>query len=248
MLTDIQPAVAGGPLLLALLREHLPMTHRPLSRGEPLFDAGDPFSCLSMVTAGSFKTLGMGHGGRSRVAMLHLPGDWLGFEGIADGTHAWRTEALDNAQVASIVYADVLHATLTHPQLLRQLHAQMGHEMERHRLERVNLRGLATETRVARFLLRWIEHCEVQRCDGPLIAHLPLSRAEMGELLGMTVESASRAMSRLVRDGVIDFSVGCHRDIHVRSLAALKALAYPEHPAAPLPLAASLAAVSCLRT
>jgi CRP/FNR family transcriptional regulator len=222
----------GESLLSALLSQRVNVTNRTLHRGETLFNAGDPFSVLHVVTAGSFKTVCSGPLGEERMAALHLPNDWLGFEGIASGRHAWRAEALSHARVSSVVYEDLMRAACEHPELLRRLHAEMGHEMEQGRLQKTELRGQATDARICRFLLRWVERCEPPVRDAAVVAHLPLARSEIGELLGMTVESASRAVSRLVRDGVIEFSEGNHRDIRIRNMAALRALAQqPAHTA-----------------
>jgi CRP/FNR family transcriptional regulator, anaerobic regulatory protein len=222
-------ASPGESLLSALLREHVSLTSRTLQRGEILFDSGDPFSALHVVSAGSFKSLSMAPQGQQRIGALHLPHDWLGFEGIASGRHGWRAEALAPARVSSVVYEDLLRAAGVHPHLLRRLHAEMGREMEQGRLQKTELRGQPTETRICRFLLRWIDRCEIADCHGAVVAHLPLARAEIGELLGMTVESVSRAMSRLLRGGVIEFPEGKHRDIRVLNMAALRALAQPAH-------------------
>jgi len=211
--------------LLASLHGRVPVTPRHVRAGEVVYRAGTPFNILFAVTAGALKTTRHCLDGRDRLASLHLAPDWLGFDGIVDNSYAWQATALTDADLACINYQELLNAARTAPALLQQLHAEMGHEMARHRELAISWRRLAVNERVGRFLLDWIVRSRAgEDPGGEVTVSLPLSRAEIGDLLGMTVESVSRALSHLVHEGVISFADTARRSIHVPDPKALRSV------------------------
>ena len=81
---------------------------------------------------------------------------------------------------------------------------------------------LPAAARVAEFLLYWAESLDRrgQRTDH---ITLRMTRAEIGNYLGMTLETVSRALSRLARGDVIRFNEKGRRDIHIPRVEALTA-------------------------
>jgi len=222
-----RPAVRGDDArsspLLSLLRDRVQVTERLVHAGDVVYRAGSPFTTLFVVTRGALKTTRDCFDGRSRVAALHLAPDWLGFDGIANGTCEWGATALSEASLACIDYGELLNALRAWPSLLQALHAEMGRDMARHRQVTTTWRRLPVHERVGRFLLDWIERSNPGEVGPRVAVTLPLARADIGELLGMTVESVSRALSHLKHEGLIGFSDAARRCIQVLDLPALRA-------------------------
>jgi CRP/FNR family transcriptional regulator, anaerobic regulatory protein len=101
------------------------------------------------------------------------------------------------------------------------MHAAMSRELTRERDAMLSMCTLPAVARVAEFLCQWAEALSSRglRCDQ---IHLRMSRAEIGNHLGMKLETVSRALSRLAQDGLIDFREAGRRDVHIPDLALLQ--------------------------
>lgn len=209
--------------LLTLLRDRVQVTQRLVHAGDVVYASGSPFTTLFVVTSGALKTTRDCLDGRTRVAALHLSPDWLGFDGIAGGAYEWSAIALCDTQLARIDYDELLNALRAWPSLLQALHAEMGREMARHRQVATAWRRLPVTERMGRFLLDLIERSHPGDSGTRVAVNLPLARHDIAELMGMTVESVSRALSHLKHEGLIGFSDAAHRCIEVLHLPALQA-------------------------
>lgn len=205
---------------LALIESHVPQQRRMLRPGDPVYRAGDAFGCLHVLHSGLVKVVSSAADGRNQVVALHFKGDWLGFDGIANGRYACDTVTLDIGEVWALDYQALMQACRSHLPLLQVLHAEMSRTITRARDVLLSRCTLPAAARVAEFLLHWAESLDGrgQRTDH---ITLRMSRAEIGNYLGMTLESVSRALSGLVRHGVIGFTGKGRREIVVPDLRAL---------------------------
>ena len=205
---------------LALLESHAPISRRVYEAGEHVFHAVDRFERLYVVNAGLCKTVAVSQDGREQVAAVHFKGDWMGLGGIAAGHYGCDAVAMDTSEVWSIDYRSLLEACGRAPDLLVALHLAMSRELLREQASTLALCTLPADARVAEFLRWWVSELEERglRTDS---VRLPMSRAEIGNYLGMTLESVSRAFSRLARRDLIRFADRGRRDIVIPALAAL---------------------------
>ena len=79
---------------------------------------------------------------------------------------------------------------------------------------------LPADARVADFLLQWAYSLAERGLRTDQI-NVHMTRADIGNYLGLTLESVSRALSRLARNGVIEFNEKGRRDISIPNLTAL---------------------------
>ncbi|MDE2148064.1 MAG: helix-turn-helix domain-containing protein [Burkholderiales bacterium] len=221
------PAVRGAPAAarqridrtLELL-QRVPLTRRLLHAGEPVFRAGDALACLHVIHFGCVKTVNMSADGREQVAGLYFKGDWLGLDSIAAGRQGCDAVALDLTEVWAIPYAALLEAGAGEPALLELLHTAMSRELSRDRDAMLSLCTLPADARVADFLRGWAEALAERGLRTDQIT-IHMTRAEIGNYLGMKLETVSRALSRLAREKVIAFSETGRRDLHIPDVAAL---------------------------
>ena len=108
------------------------------------------------------------------------------------------------------------------PLLLQRLHEAMSREIAHDRDSLMSVCTLPAAARVADFLRYWAESLANRGLRTDLFT-LRMTRAEIGNYLGMTLESVSRALSRLARDGVIAFTGKGRRDLRIPDVAALSA-------------------------
>jgi CRP/FNR family transcriptional regulator, anaerobic regulatory protein len=207
---------------LALLERLLAPQRRLVHAGELIYQAGERFSQLHILNAGFFKIVTLSPDGREQVVGLKFRGDWLGFDGIAGGCHSCDAVAMDTGEVWTVRYEALLAACAEHRELLTVLHEAMSREIAHDRDSLMSVCTLPADARVAEFLRYWAESLarRGQRTDE--IA-LRMTRAEIGNYLGMTLETVSRALSRLARDKVIGFASKGRRDVQIPDVGALSA-------------------------
>jgi CRP/FNR family transcriptional regulator len=188
---------------LKLLSECLAPRRRVVHAGDVVYSAGERFEALYVLNSGFFKMVNLAADGREQVVSLKFRGDWLGFDGIAASAYSCDAVAMDTGEVWVIRYDELLAASVAHPALLWALHAAMS-------------------ARVAEFLRSWADSLAKSGLRSDQIT-LRLTRAEIGNYLGMTLETVSRALSRLARDEVIEFAEKGRRDIRIPDVDALSA-------------------------
>ncbi|RZA18741.1 MAG: cyclic nucleotide-binding domain-containing protein [Lysobacteraceae bacterium] len=207
---------------LRLLQDHAFITRRIVHAGENVYQAGERFSSLHVINSGFFKTINLAPDGREQVVGLHFKGDWLGFDGIAGGQYGCDAVALDTGEVWTVRYDALLAACTTHAPLLGLLHEAMSREITRDRDSLLSLCSLSADARVADFLRYWAESMGQRGLRNDQIT-LRMTRAEIGNYLGMTLETVSRALSRLSREQLIAFPERGRREVQIPDVDALSA-------------------------
>ena len=206
--------------MLQLLQHSVPIQRRIVRAGDTVYQVGQQFGCLYVVSSGFFKMLNLSGEGREQVVGLHFKGDWLGLDGIATAQYGCDAVAMDTGEVWAIRYDALLQAAIRTPALLTALHEAMSRELTRDHDSMLSLCTLPADARVAGFLRYWADAL-AQRGLRTDQFTLRMTRAEIGNYLGMTLESVSRALSRMARGDVIRFTEKGRRDIHSPQVEAL---------------------------
>jgi CRP/FNR family transcriptional regulator len=208
--------------MLALVAERVPLQRRVVHAGDAVHRCGDRFTHLYLLNTGCCKIVNSAADGRAQVVGLVFRGDWLGFDGIAGERYRCDAVALDTGEVWAVRYDDLLAACAAHPPLMGVLHAEMSRVMGRDRDALMALTTLSADARVAEFL-RLMADALAQRGLRTDQITLRMTRAEIGNYLGLTLESVSRALSRLARQHLIGFADGARREIRIPDVDALAA-------------------------
>ena len=205
---------------LKLLGAALTPQRRLVHAGERLYQAGERFGNLYILNSGFVKTVTVAPDGREQVIGLKFRGDWLGFDGIAGGAYACEAIAMDTGEVWIVRYDALLAACAGQPKLLTVLHEAMSREIVRDGDSMMSVCTLPADARVAEFLRHWAEALARRGLRTDQIA-LRMTRAEIGNYLGMTLETVSRALSKLARANLIGFASKGRRDVQIPSVEAL---------------------------
>ena len=207
---------------LKLLGDVLQPQKRIVRAGDLLYRAGERFDCLHVLNSGMVKVVKLTADGREQVVALKFRGDWLGLDGIARGTFGCDGIAMDTGEVWSFRYDKLLESCGRHPTLLTALHGAMSLEIARERDSLMSVCTLPADARVADFLRFIADSLATRGLRNDQIT-LRMTRAEIGNFLGLTLESVSRALSRLARDKLIAFVEKGRRDVQIPDLQALSA-------------------------
>jgi CRP/FNR family nitrogen fixation transcriptional regulator len=156
--------------------------------GSEIYGQGEKAKCLYQVEFGAVRVYRLLADGRRQISAFYLAGETFGFE--ADAVHHFFADALVATGIRVIrPAADAMAAELL-PLALKSLTRAQEHLL-------VLGRQSALE-RVAAFLLDLAE-----RQGGLDHVDIPMSRIDIGDYLGLTIETVSRAFSRLKQDGII---------------------------------------------
>ncbi|APW40886.1 Crp/Fnr family transcriptional regulator [Rhodoferax koreense] len=204
----------------ALLNSALAPSRRIVHAGEAVYQAGIGFTHLHFAHSGAFKVVNLAQDGREQIVGLKFRGDWLGLDGIANGVYACDAVAMDTGELWSFRYDALLAACAQQPALLTALHQAMGLQMAQSRNSLMSVCTLPADARVANFLHEWALALQARGLRTDQIA-LRLTRAEIGNHLGMTLETVSRALTLLSRMQLIAFPVKGRRDIAIPDIDGL---------------------------
>ena len=175
---------------------------RRVKRGEPLFRAGDPFDAVYPIRLGFFKTRVSSDDGREQVTGFPMPGDILGFDAISVGTFQCDAIALEDAEVCVVPFDKLESLTREFNGLQRQLHRVLSREIVRDQGVMMLLGTMRAEQRIATFVLNLSQRFAL-RGFSPREFILRMTREEIGNYLGLKLETVSRTFSKLQDDGLI---------------------------------------------
>lgn len=176
------------------------MQTRHINAGDHVINEGDEASSVFNIASGSIKLYKLLQDGRCQITGFLQPGDFCGI--ATDGTYAYSAEALEPTEICTMPRKKLEAVFARHPELERRLLAIISHELSVAQDQMLLLgRKTATE-RLAAFLLRQSERNErLQWPTNPV--HLPMSRADIADYLGLTIETVSRTFTKLKEEGVI---------------------------------------------
>ena len=175
---------------------------RRIARGQPLYHNGDAFEYLYAVRSGAFKTVGVSRHGDDKITGFHLAGELLGLDAISAGRYGYDAVALEDSEVCAMPFAALEKLALTVPALQRQLFRALSGDISRDQGLMLLLGSMTAEQRLAAFLLSLSRRYRRLGFAADCFV-LRMTREEIGNYLGLTLETVSRLLSRFQRDGLI---------------------------------------------
>lgn len=176
--------------------------HVRLKPGQRLFTIDQHFDMLYIVNSGFLKTVLRDDAGNEQVVRFPMKGDVLGVEGIHSGKYTSEAVALSNCDIIIVPFKDFTALGKQHPELEMSLYSVMSQELTRDHTVATILGCLKAEARIARFLVLLSERFSSLGYSGTEFT-LRMTRQEIGSHLGLTLETASRALCALNKAGYI---------------------------------------------
>jgi CRP/FNR family nitrogen fixation transcriptional regulator len=171
-------------------------SRRAFGRGQAIFAEGEPCSIFYKVVSGTVRTVKLLVDGRRQIDAFHFPGDVFGLEG--GETHRFTAEAVDKVVVAAYRNGNFGRLVQSDPAFGEQLMTSMLSSLDRAHDHMVLLGRATALEKMAGFLL-----AIANRCASATRAELPMQRSDIADHLGLTIETVSRTLTQMVRDGLI---------------------------------------------
>jgi CRP/FNR family transcriptional regulator, nitrogen fixation regulation protein len=205
------PAANAGTLGSSIEMMGAPM---PFARNAEIYGENEPADYLYKVVSGAVRTYKVLNDGRRQIGSFYLPGDIFGLE-VGD-EHTFSAEAVADCKVLVIKRSALVALAGRDSAVARQLWAQAAGELQRAQ-DHIMLLIKTAQERVAGFLMEMSA-----RNSGTNEVDLPMSRQDIADYLGLTIETVSRTLTQLENSGAI--AVPTSRRIMLRSRGALSRL------------------------
>lgn len=183
-------------------------------RNSEIFGENEPADYVYRVISGSVRTYKILNDGRRQVGGFYLAGDIFGLEFAEE--HTFSAEAVSDAKVVVVKRSAVSTLSSRDPAIGGELFALTGRELRRAQ-DHVLLLVKSAQERVASFLLEMAE-----RAGSGNTVELPMSRQDIADYLGLTIETVSRTLTGLESAAAIE--VPTSRRIVLRNRPALARL------------------------
>jgi len=198
--------------------------HRHLASGESLMWEGDDSVLVANVIDGVLKLSTGTEDGREQIVGMVFPSDFIGRPFGKTTGHG--VTALTDATVCVFNRRDFDAFAREHPALEHKLLQRTLDELDRTRRWMLLLGRKSASEKVASFLLEMVSRVANPGCskddeDSEVRVDLPVSRQQIADVLGLTIETVSRQFTRLKADGVIDLP--SRREVVIRDRGALVA-------------------------
>ncbi|WGR93630.1 MULTISPECIES: helix-turn-helix domain-containing protein [unclassified Bradyrhizobium] len=184
------------------------------ARNAEIYGEDEPAEYLYQAISGAVRTYRMLDDGRRQICGFYLPGDIFGVE--AGEVHLSSAEALNDAEVLVVKRSSLMARAEREKDFAAQLWTLTVRELQRvqeHSLVLIK----SAEERVAGFLLEM----SGRSCRDAVI-ELPMSRRDIADYLGLTIETVSRTFTQFVQSGIITLETS--RRIQLRDEAVLNRL------------------------
>ncbi len=176
---------------------------RPLKKGETLFRQGDVFSSVFAIRAGALRTFSVTDAGEEQITGFHLPSELVGLSGMDTETYPVSAQALETTSACEIPFDRLDELSVLLPQLRRQLMRIMSREIRDDQQMMMLLSKKTADERIATFLINLSARFSARGFSANQF-RLPMSRNEIGNYLGLAVETVSRVFTRCQASGLLE--------------------------------------------
>ncbi|KFZ38361.1 transcriptional regulator [Shewanella mangrovi] len=176
---------------------------KPIQKGEQLFKSGDALKSLFAIRSGTIKSYTITEQGDEQITGFHLAGDVIGFDGIHSLKHQSFAQALETSMVCEIPYNTLDELSGSMPKLRQQIMRMMSSEIMTDQGMILLLSKKNAEERLAAFINNLATRYG-ERGFSSKEFRLSMTRGDIGNYLGLTVETISRLLGRFQKMDLIE--------------------------------------------
>ena len=173
-----------------------------LRRGDFLFRTGNDFTSLYAVRSGSFKVFSYTKDGDEQILGFYFPGEIIGFDAINENNHSSSALALEVSSYCALPFARLEELSMVIPKLQHRVLQLMSKEISHENELLTMLCSKNAEEKVGTFLITLSARFS-QLGYSSTNFKLAMSRQDIGNYLGLTVETVSRILGRFQKDNII---------------------------------------------
>jgi len=177
------------------------VSHAQLRPGQSIFEEGDDARYVYNVSKGHVRLFKLLPDGRRQITGFLAPGDFLGL--AARDTYAYSAEAITDADLCRFKVTDLDSLLDEMPPVRERLFEIANDELAAAQEQMLCLGRKTAKERVASFLLAQLRH-GAECGDNGAIFDLPMSRSDIADYLGLTIETVSRTFTALREEGLIE--------------------------------------------
>ncbi len=194
---------------------------KPLHKGQYLYENGRPFTSIFAVRSGSVKSTYLSEEGEEQITGFYLPGEILGMDGLSNNTYVNSAVALETSSICEIPFDKLEVLSQAIPSLQRHFFQLMSREITNDQQLITLLTKGSSEQRIAALLLSLSSRNKRRQLSNTEFL-LPMSRTDLGNYLGLTIETVSRTFSRLQKSNIISTD---RRLVNILKFDQLKSIA-----------------------
>jgi len=200
------------PIFAALPEEQLWPIHRVttvrrVSKGQVIFQEGDPGEGFHYVKSGKVKIVKIAEDGREHIIKILAPGDLFAEVLLFnDGCYPATAIAMEDSTIGIIRNADLEQLVLNNNALALQLIKALSQRLLYAQQKIKNLALDDVASRTAAMLLRLARDYGQLNLQGHIVINLELTRQDFAGLVGTTRETVTRQLSALKKAGIIEFN------------------------------------------
>ena len=173
-----------------------------LNKGDAIYRQGDHSESIFSIRHGSFKTEISLPDGRGQILGFHLPGEFLGLDGVGSKQYQTQAVALEASEVCVMKFSQFEKYALDIPSLQIHLYQILNHEITNDQKHLLTLGSLSAEEKMACFFVNLSERRALRGLNSTEF-DLSMGREEIGSFLGIQIETVSRVLSKLSEAGLI---------------------------------------------
>jgi len=177
----------------------------PIHKGKFLNQAGDLFKHIFAVSSGSFKSYTLSEDGIINITGFFFPGELIGLDAISTGTHTSFVKALETSAVCALPFEKLEDLSGE----IRSLRKQMLRIMSREIMDDQDLLLLLSRKNAAERMAAFLISLSLrfkQRGFSSTSFNLTMTRSDIGNYLGLAIETVSRLFSQFQKKGIISVS------------------------------------------
>ena len=171
---------------------------KPLQPRESVFLSGEPFTSIYAVRSGSIKSFCIDADGREQVTGFYFPGELFGWDGLANEHYQNTAIALETTSLCEIPYEKLDNLGNSIPSVQKYVMKLISREINADQQLIALLAGNSAQQKLASLLLSISDRLVQQKLSSTRL-WLPMSRGEIGNYLGLTVETVSRVLGHFQR-------------------------------------------------
>jgi CRP/FNR family transcriptional regulator len=194
---------------------------RTLKKGEFVYRVGDALTSLYAVSKGSIKTCELSAAGQIQITGFHLAGELVGVDGISTERHHCDAVALEPTELCELPFENLEDVARQVPSLQHQMFRLLSREIVQDGELLLMVGKMNAEERLATCLLSFSRRFARLGLSGTQF-HLSMSRQDLGDYLGLALETVSRLFSRFQEENLLRIE---GRDVEITNLPGLLAIA-----------------------
>ncbi len=198
---------------------------RPLKADEHLYLQGEECQSLYAIKSGSFRSYITNPDGSEQIIGFNFPGELMGIDSLYYGRFTSSAVALETGSVCELPLPRLNALCAEFPGLQSQVLRVLGKEIAADRDKIVLLGHRSAQEKISIFLLMLSKRYGALGFSEREF-NLPMRRQDIANFLGLTIETVSRQLAELNKQGIVRIK---HRNVEIKDPLQLKALVEPCH-------------------